>query len=134
MLKAVLDTNVIVSGMFWKGAPYRCLFAARSGLFELVFCDEILQELEDVLQRKLSLTGIEAKKALSSIIEIGHKVGITGELKVVRDDPDDDKFIETALVSGAGIIVSGDRHLLSLRKYRDIRVLNTNDFLDQALK
>jgi uncharacterized protein len=120
--------------MFWKGAPYRCLFVARSGLFQMVFCKEILQELQEVLQGKLKLSEIEARKALSSIIEIGNEVKITGKLTAVKDDPDDDKFIEAALVAGAEFIVSGDRHLLSLHEYGQVRIINTAEFLNQALK
>jgi predicted nucleic acid-binding protein len=52
----------------------------------------------------------------------------------VKDDPDDDKFIEAAIASGAEIIVSGDQHLLQLHQYENIQILKARDFLKYVLK
>jgi len=44
--KAVLDTNILVSALFWRGAPYRCLVAADAGLYHLIISEPIMDELE----------------------------------------------------------------------------------------
>ena len=134
MVKAVLDTNVIVSGLFWRGTPHRCLLAARSGLYELVISDEILEELANILLRKFHLTDKEVKDSVQFIRKIGHRVEVTERMQVVRDDPADDKFLEVATAAGANIIVSGDRHLLGLSRYKNIQILNVNEFLNQILR
>jgi len=59
---------------------------------------------------------------------------LPGGLKVVKTDPEDDKFLETAIAGGAKIIVSGDRHLLELLQYQDIQILTASDFLTRILK
>jgi predicted nucleic acid-binding protein len=63
-LKAVLDTNVLVSALFWRGIPYRCLLAAEADLYELVISDEIVDELAKVLVEKLRLTKGEAEESV----------------------------------------------------------------------
>ncbi|HEX7549699.1 MAG TPA: PIN domain-containing protein, partial [Candidatus Methylomirabilis sp.] len=58
-------------------------------------------------------------------------VEISGSLRVVPDDPDDDKFIETAQTGRADLIVSGDRHLLVLGSTASVPVLTAREFLDR---
>ena len=60
----------------------------------------------------------------------GREIQISGELHVVTDDPDDDVFIECAIVAGTSMIVSGDAHLLNLAEYQGVRILKPGDFLD----
>ena len=59
------------------------------------------------------------------------RVDIAGTLHVVAADPDDDKFVECAVVAGAKIIVSGDGYLLDLGKYEDIEMLSASQFLER---
>ena len=59
------------------------------------------------------------------------QVKITGELHVVADDPDDDKFVECAVIAGAKLIVSGDGHLLKLGQHRDIQIVSASQFLER---
>jgi len=56
------------------------------------------------------------------------------KITVIDDDPDDDKFIECAVASRAGFIVSGDKHLLNLKKYKGIKIMKAGDFLSLFLK
>ena len=133
-MKAVLDTNVLLSGMFWRGVPYRCLLAAKAGLFELVISDQILEELDRVLITKFHLSMEESEEAVRMIRKMGKQVEISRRIYVVKDDPADDKFLETATAAGAEIIVSGDRHLLELNEYKGIKILKAKDFLKKVLQ
>jgi putative PIN family toxin of toxin-antitoxin system len=133
-VKAVLDTNVLVSGLLWRGAPYRCLLAAQAGLFDLAISQEIMDELARVLTEKFHFTDEEVRASADFILRIGRMAETAGSLRAVKDDPDDDKFLETALAAEAQVIVSGDHHLIDLKEFRGIRVLKPSEFLDQVLK
>ena len=133
-MKAVLDTNVLVSGLIWRGVPYRCLLAAKAGLFELVLSDEILSELGRVLREKFRLSEDEAAESVKLTREMGRIVEVTATIKAVAQDPEDDKFLEAAVSAGAGFIVSGDHHLLELGEYQDIKIIKAKEFLDLVLK
>lgn len=63
MPNAVLDTNIIISGLFWRGAPYRCLLAALAGLFEFIITEDILDELNSVLEIKFHLSRDERERS-----------------------------------------------------------------------
>jgi len=54
----------------------------------------------------------------------------TPELHIAEEDPDDDKFIECAVASNAGVIISGDRALRSIQKYMGIQIVTPREFLD----
>jgi putative PIN family toxin of toxin-antitoxin system len=129
-VKVVLDTNILVSGLLWRGAPYRCLLAVRAGLADLVMSPPILDELRRVLVARFQHTAAEAEEAIAFVQEAATVVSIPGNLRVVADDPEDDKFFETAVVGGATYLVSGDRHLLRLGTYKGIHVVGARGFLD----
>mgnify|MGYP001609976202 FL=1 len=129
-MKVVFDTNIFISGLMWRGAPYRCLLASLAGLVELVVSPPILDELRRTLSTKFGFTDEEVEQVMSAVRESASLVEIRGELKVVADDPEDDKFIETAHVAGAAYVVSGDRHLLSVGSYGEIRIVSARVFLD----
>lgn len=129
-MRVVFDSNILVSGLLWRGAPYRCVVAIRAGLAELVVSPPILAELRRVLVAKFEHTEAEAEEAISFIQTSATPVEISGTLHVVQDDPDDDKFLETAQVGGAAYVVSGDRHLLVLGSYRGMSVIRARTFLD----
>ena len=124
-----MDTNVLISAFFWRGSPYRCLVAAEADLYELIISDEIISELSAVLADKFKLPNEEVQESISRIKKVGKRVEINNKLKVIDDDPDDDKFIETAAASNADFIVSGDKHLLRLKEYKNCKIVTVADFL-----
>ncbi len=130
-MRVVLDTNILVSALLWRGAPYRCLLAVQAGLADLVVSSPILEELRTVLVTKFRHTAIEADEASGLIRSAAGLVEISDRLRVVRDDPDDDKFVETAQAGGADLIVSGDRHLLELGSAAGVTVITAREFLDR---
>lgn len=130
-VRVVFDTNILVSAHFWKGPPYRCLLAVEAGLAVLVLSDPILTELGEKLTVKFRVPKTEVDSILERLRTGAALTQIEGKAGWVPQDPDDDKFIETALVGGAGIIVSGDRHLLTLRNAEGIDILTARQFLDR---
>jgi uncharacterized protein len=125
----VFDTNTLFSGLGWQGSPYRCLELARNGQIESITCREILLELREKLQTKQNRSPIDAAIDIEQILAFSRLVEIPNSLKVVVDDPDDDMVIECAVVGQATHIITGDKHLLSLKKYQDIYILKAGDFL-----
>lgn len=126
----VVDTNVLISAVVGHGKPRRLVF----GLFErhqIVVSPQLLAELIDVLSReKFSDTNEQqAKSFLSIISRKASMVTIRRPFRVVPEDPDDDVILNTAYEGRASHIVSGDRHLLKLGRFRGIRILTVNEML-----
>ncbi len=127
---AVFDTNVVFSGIGWKGTPHRCLELARLGQIEGVVCPELLEELSDKLRTKLELTAEFAVETIADLLTFLRVVVIDGRVKGVALDPDDDVVLECAAVAGASYIVTGDRrHLLPLGNFQGIRIVTPVEFL-----
>lgn len=127
---AVFDTNIWFSGLGWKGSPFQCLQLARQGKIISMTCREILRELETKLIQKRGMPASQAARAVIEILLCSRLVTITNSLKIITSDPDDDKIIECAVVSGATHIVTGDRrHLLSLGSDQSISIVSARDFL-----
>ena len=127
--KVVFDTNVRLAALLWRGAGYKCWLAARAGLVELVYCREMVAEFSEKLYDKFGFSADNVRTAVYDFRRFGQQVEITGALRVVASDPDDDMFIECAIISGASIIVSGDRHLLALQAYQGVRIITPGAFL-----
>ena len=127
---AVFDTNVLLSGVGWKGKPFQCLELARSGTVEGVMCQEIIDELAEKLPAKLSVSAEAVTEILADLLSFLSVVTITNQLLVIAADPDDDKVLECAVIGNATHIVSGDkRHLLPLGTYQGIRIVSPAEFL-----
>ena len=133
-MRIVVDTNVIVSGVFFGGVPRRILEYWRDEAFDLISSPEILEEYEDVLNRleKKSKTskGQLASRFMKLFIEKSVVVQPTHDKKISRD-PDDDKFINCALSGKALYIVSGDNDLLDINKVEGIEIITAREFLDR---
>jgi putative PIN family toxin of toxin-antitoxin system len=124
------DTNILLSGVGWRGNPYRCLELARAGIIEGVTCKELLDELVEKLQNRLNFSGTQVTDTVADLLTFLRLVMITNTLKVLSTDPDDNKVLECAVVGGATHIVTGDRrHLLPLGSYQGIAIVSAADFL-----
>jgi putative PIN family toxin of toxin-antitoxin system len=125
----VFDTNILFSGLGWRGRPFHCLQLARKGKVVLLTCREILTELEEKLRLKRNMPDPDAARAIAEILSFSRLVTITNTLRVLSTDPDNDKVLECAVVSGATHIVTGDRrHLLPLGSYRGVSIVTAADF------
>ena len=127
--RVVFDTNIWISGLLWRGRPYQCLLLARAKVVEHVYCTEMMAELSEKLRETFGFSENHIQAVLYDIRRISERVDIAGNVHVVADDPDDDKFIECALVADAKAIVSGDHHLLGLGNYEGIAMISAAEFL-----
>ncbi|MFN2292205.1 MAG: putative toxin-antitoxin system toxin component, PIN family [Anaerolineae bacterium] len=71
----------------------------------------------------------QVQAVLYDLQRVSERVEITGNVRAVADDPDDDKFVECALIAGASSVVSGDHHLLELGEYAGIPILSAAEFI-----
>lgn len=126
-MKVVLDTNVLVSGIFWKGLPYTILQAWVANRFEVIVSKGILEEYFAVLQR-IDSQGDIAKRW--SVFLLEHVLVIKDRYRVnLARDIKDNKFISTALSGNADFIVSGDDDLLSLKKQSPIPIIRPRSLM-----
>ena len=131
----VLDTNVIISALLSpKGAPAEIIRRWEAGEFDVVTAPPLLAELKRALEydrvkkhfkrpRKMIATLI---KRLETVVTV---VASPPSLDVIRDDPADNRMLECALAGKASYIVTGDAHLLKLKGYQGIVMLNPAAFL-----
>ena len=127
----VFDTNILISALFSQtGSPFRALALAKIGQIESVTCQEIMDEFLEKLLLKFKFSEDKAQSAIDEILSFSRIVEISGTLKAVPNDPDDDMVIECAVVGNASHIVTGDKHLLSLVKYQDIAIAKAADFVN----
>lgn len=129
-MRIVLDTNVALSALLWRGTPYQLLTAIRQQeRIQLYSSTALIEELLDVLTRpaaekRLALIDRAAREVLADYVEAIEIVEPASVPRVVPNDSDDDQVIACALAAGAQLIVSGDRDLLRLHPWHGIAILN----------
>ncbi len=127
----VFDTNILISALFSQtGSPFRALALAKIGQIESVTCQEIMDEFAEKLLLKFKFSEDKTRSAVGEILSFSRMVKISGTLKAVPNDADDDMVIECAVMGKASHIVTGDKHLLSLVKYQDIAIAKATDFVN----
>ena len=135
MIRAVLDTNTVISGLLWSGAPSRAIDAALDDKFLIITSQALIDELNHVLmrpklQKRLAQIGKTANAFLENyqkLVEIVQPIDV-GE--VVRD-PKDNMVIACAVGGKADYIVSGDNDLLTLKEFESIAICNIHQFLSR---
>ncbi|MFH1773678.1 MAG: putative toxin-antitoxin system toxin component, PIN family [Methanobacteriota archaeon] len=133
-MKITVDTNVLISATFWLGNPHRIIKKVEEGKLELVLSAEILEEFEEIMgqdkfQLKLKNINATVSEVVSKLTEMSEIVEISGKIRAVEADPDDDKVLECAVNGKVDFIVSGDRHLLEMEEYRGIRIVTAREML-----
>jgi len=133
-MKVVLDTNVVISGIFFSGPPYKILQAWRAKDIQIVASVEIINEYRRVAKELADqFSGIDVEEIFELIVVHSELIDDQGFTVSVCEDPDDDKFLSCAIASGSKIIVSGDKHLLKISGFRGISILKPREFVDSHL-
>ncbi len=129
-MRIVLDTNVVLSALLWRGKPYQLLETIRQrGDVHLCSSAALIEELTDVLTRpaatkRLALIGKTVREVLTDYVEAIELVEPVEVLRVVPGDADDDQVIAVAVAARAEIIVSGDSDLLSMGSHQGINIVS----------
>lgn len=134
-MRVVLDTNVFVSGIFFGGAPRAVLDLIETNDIVPCFIPSTFEELQEVFARQ-EFESVRAN--LSFPIEDifvalrEHSLFFSEPLQMlslVKEDPKDDKFLACALSADASFIISGDKHLLDLKRIKNIPILTPREYL-----
>lgn len=141
MIRAVIDTNIIIGAMICRTpSPILALYEAfRKKDFLHVTSIPILEEIEEVLNRdnivKLHKLSLKERNIIMEELKTKSYI-VSGILSVdvVKNDPDDNKFIEAALEGPAPYIISGDKDLLNIEEYEGIKIINAREFIKIILQ
>jgi putative PIN family toxin of toxin-antitoxin system len=131
IIRVVLDTNVLISALLFKGELSRSVGLWQKGKIVPVISKETFGELKTVLEYpKFSLSRAEIESLIEhEILPFFEVVNISKHVKGACRDPGDDKFISCALSAHADGIVTGDKDLSDLRKYQSIKIIHASDFM-----
>jgi hypothetical protein len=132
-VKVVLDTNVLVSIIFKKRLAKEFSKLSGRGVIKFYTSKEILRELARVLsypkiERVLEKSLVEKKEILESLVMELEVVEPKKRVKLMKEDPADNKILECALEIKADYIVSGNGHLLKLGKFKNAKILSPTKF------
>ncbi len=127
--KVVIDTNVYISAIFWGGKPRKVVNLGRTGDIIIFTSNEIEQEIAEKLINKFNLSKAETDQILIDFSTFTNNIKVTSKIKIIESDPDDNKFLECGVDAKVNFIISGDKHLINLKKYKTIKIVNPFDFL-----
>ena len=130
-VRAVLDTNVLISGIIHHGRVREVIEAAMEGRLTIVTSLALVSEFSGVISReKFRLSGDEQDRLVRFVLSLTEVVRTTSRFRAVKEDPSDDAVLRAAVDGKAGLIISGDRHILSLRGFKGIRIMGVAEALE----
>lgn len=131
IIQVVLDTNILISALLFKGELSRIVELWQEGKVLPNISRETFDELRTVLEYpKFSLTAAEIKSLIEhEILPFFEAVEVSEHVKGVCRDPGDDKFISCAISANADFIVTGDKDLSELKKYQFVRIIQASNFI-----
>lgn len=133
-MRAVLDTNVLLSGLLWRGNPHALLERVRDGTLTLISSPVLLAELAEVIERPkfdaiLTRSNTSRERSLIEIQTLAAVLTPPPLPQPVCRDADDDAVLALALAAQVDFIVSGDDDLLSLQAFQHIPILTPAEAL-----
>ena len=133
MLKIVADTNVLISSLIRKGRPHELILRIDGIETRLISSNVLMNELTSVLAEEKIARYVTRRDVERFLRYVGKRttiVKVRGNFQVVEEDPKDNIVLNTAYSGSAGYIVSGDRHLIPLGKFKGIRIVTVSEMLD----
>lgn len=135
-MRIVIDTNIWIAGLLWRGPAERLLRCAEKGKLTLCMAYQMVLELEEVLayerlQPRLSILGQTPAQLAAYALSLSSAFSVrrTGT-PIVAADPDDDIFLLCAMEASASYVVTHDKHLLTLKSFEGISIVSLEDFMN----
>jgi len=131
-VRVVIDTNVLISAIFWTGKPKQILNKVRREEITFLTSEFILEELKKVLRKTgkpFKLSEEEADRVVTAMRELAVVVNIGSQVSVCQDE-NDNRVLECAIDGNADCIITGDFHLLQLGSFQKVDIMTVSDFLD----
>ena len=132
-MRAVVDTNVVASGLLWRGPPNQILKWARDGVLDIMACEETSAEVKRVIQYKrfsqrLSDLDTIPNEVIAYFMNLVTFVPTPQFIpRAIHKDLFDNIFLALASENKARLIISGDKHLLDMKEYKDIPVVTPSE-------
>ncbi len=131
MLRITVDTNTLISAVIAKGNEFELLKAARFGKIKIIVSHDILKEFLGVISRpKFGFSKKQIENVFKQILSITEIIIPSAKVSIIKEDPSDNMILECAEAAKVGYIISGDNHLLKLKKYKKIPIIRTFDILE----
>jgi putative PIN family toxin of toxin-antitoxin system len=133
-VRAVIDTNVLLSGLLWRGAPHALMEHVRGGALAMISSPALLAELAEVIGRAkfdaiLKRSNTSRERLLAEVRQLAEVIEPPPLPQPVCPDPDDDHVLACALAAQCDLVVSGDADLLNLREYQSIPIVAVTEAL-----
>ncbi len=134
-IRVVIDTNVLISAILVPGSnPDKVMQLARSNFIQVISSPEILEKLEHTLRKKIKYPERQVKDFMIWVENLVKVISPVHTVSKICEKETDHRIIECALSGGARFIISGDKkHLLCLKKYKDIEIVSPAGFLERVL-
>ncbi|RLI98819.1 MAG: putative toxin-antitoxin system toxin component, PIN family [Candidatus Aenigmatarchaeota archaeon] len=134
-IKIVLDTNVWLSIFMNKALSKGFSKILGREDIQIYISKQILEEISRVLVypkivRLFEKVGISSKEILEKIVEKAILIKPKLRLNIIKEDPADNRILECALQAKADFLVSGNKHLIKLKKFKNIKILKPREFLE----
>jgi putative PIN family toxin of toxin-antitoxin system len=136
VIRVVVDTNVVVSGILNRAGVPAAVLRAAGLRYELAWTPAIAVECRRILDlprilKRLHGRETQARQVLARLATVATMVpaDLLGDVRVVESDPDDDVLFATALASGARTILSGDAAVLAVGNFAGVMVVSAVEFL-----
>ena len=136
MLRIVLDTNIVISGLIWRGAPHQVMLALSDDKFTAYTSYSMVSELTrkllgTKLGRELIKRDISAQQLVMSYTALCEIVSPAPLAQPICRDPDDDAVLACAKAANADLIISGDQDLLVLQAFEGIQIVTVAQALER---
>lgn len=133
-MRLTLDTNVLLSATFWQGISSKIIELIEAKKHILILSNEIIDEYIDILKRdeilsKIINNELERKLTIQKLLSISEIITLGEHIDAVKEDPEDNKVIETAYYGKSDLIITQDKHLLNLKEYNGIKIINPLEFI-----
>ncbi len=134
-MRVVLDTNVWLSSIFWKGEANKLMKLLLNNKIEIIVTDEILAEIVEVLnkeekfQRFIKDRNQNIEELIRTVLSFSNLIKTKTKINLIKEHPKDNIILEAAFDGKADYIISYDRHILNMLEFRKIKILEPKDFL-----
>ena len=134
MIKIVVDANLFASALIKPDSnPGNILELIKQNMVELVISPSVIKEIKHILlypkiQKYHPKTACELDRYFDDLLIFAWTVEGNSKIDLIKDDPTDNKYLACALEGEADYIVSGDRHLLNVKIFNGIKIVNAKAF------
>ena len=130
-MKVVIDTNIFVMCISERSLFHKIFKDLKEGVYEIVVTTEILLEYEEIIAKKYGMATVNFFLRLLDELENVHFINTYYHWNLIENDPDDNKFVDAAIATGAKFLVTEDKHynILKTIDFPHLDIINADDFL-----